>query len=349
MNVAVVGIRGMGQTHLRGLINGGLAKNVAGCDISPDVCRDIGAALNIPTFSSVPQLLNDFKPDAVVIATPPSRHGEVARACFERGIAVLTEKPIASTLEESRALVELAAAKNIPFQCGFQMRYCGVTRALQSVIDTGVLGRLSHIGLVQISGPHHVKGYMSRARTGGIFYEKHCHQVDIFRYFFGEPTRAIAIAAPNLINHYEIEDNVMSVFQFKDGSQGTIAFDTRRAVQIDGLAKPERAIEGRAAGHFYEMTFSGATGSASYDPWTEVLDVVRYNHREDLLTERVKQIHVRDEFGEPSYDTATQDNDFLTHVAAGKSPRHPASDALKSMIWTDKAEESLRKGGEWVS
>ena len=124
MKVAVIGIQGMGQTHLSGIIKGAVAKEVAGCDINEDVCRNVGKAHKIPTFVGVPKLLNDFKPNAVVIATPPSRHGEVARACFERGVAVLTEKPIASTLQESEALVKIAAERKIPFQCGFQLRYC---------------------------------------------------------------------------------------------------------------------------------------------------------------------------------------------------------------------------------
>jgi predicted dehydrogenase len=349
MKIAVVGIQGMGQGHLRGIIKGPVAKEVAGCDINEDVCRNVGKALNIPTFVGVPKLLSEFKPDGVVIATPPSRHGEVARACFERGIAVLTEKPIASTLAESEALVKIAAEWKIPYQCGFQLRYCGITRALQSVLDAGTLGTLSHISLVQISGAHHVAGYMSRARTGGIFYEKLCHQVDLFRFYFGEPLRVFASAAPKIIKHYEIEDNAVSVFQFKSGAQGTISFNTRRSAQVDGLSKPERKFEGHEAGHFYELTYAGEKGSATYDPWSETLDIVRYNHRDDLLSERVRLIRVREEFGEPSYDTATQDNDFFERVAAGKPPRFPAADALQSMVWTEKAEESLRRGGEWVS
>ncbi len=349
MKVAVVGARAMGQTHLRSVIGGTVAKQVAGCDVAADVCDEVGKALNIPMFDTVERLLQEFKPEAVVIATPPSRHAEVARACFARGVAVLIEKPISTTLEDSQALVDEAAARGIPFQCGFLLRYCGIMRAMQHVIASGALGRLSRISQTQFSGPHHVPGYMSRARTGGIFYEKLCHQVDLFRFFFGEPLRTIAIAAPKLIRHYEIEDNVVSVFQFKDGAQGTINFDTRRAAQVDGLAKPERHFEGHEAGHFNELSITGDAGTATYDPWTETIEVVRFNHRADLLTERVRMIDVQKEFGQPGYDTNSQDNDFLSHVAAGKPPRYPASDALKSMIWTEKAEQSMRLGGEWVS
>jgi predicted dehydrogenase len=349
MNVAVVGIRGMGQNHLSAALNCSRVKKVAGCDLDEEVRKSITQKMNIPTYADVNTLFAEFKPDVVVIATPPSRHGEIARACFERRIPVLTEKPICSTLAEAEQVVRIAEERGIPFQCGFQMRYCGVTRALNSVLESKVLGTLNHIGLVQFSGAHHVPGYMTKARTGGIFFEKLCHQVDYFRFFFGEPTRALAVAAPINIKHYDVHDNVMSVFQFPSGAQGTIKFDTRRAAQVDGLSEPKRNFEGRAAGHFYELLITGEQGSAVYDAWTECLDVVQYNHRADLLTEHVRRINVRNEFGEPSYDISAQDHDFFEHVAAGKTPRYPASDALKSMIWTEKAEESLRRGGEWIS
>jgi len=44
-----------------------------------------------------------------------------------------------------------------------------------------------------------------------------------------------------------------------------------------------------------------------------------------------------------------QDGDFLRRVAAGEPPQFPASDALRSMEWVELAEESLRRGGNWVT
>jgi len=348
MKVAVVGIRGMGQGHLAEIKKMPFIKEVVGVDIVPETREKVGRAHGVRTFSDVATTLREFKPDAVIVATAPSRHREVIEQCLESRIPVLTEKPICSTLEESRAMVDLAEKMKVPFQVGFELRYCGTTRAVKSVLNAGTLGHLVQIGLVQISGPSTKPGYMSRSRTGGIFYEKLCHQVDLFRYYFGEPERIMAIAAPHAIKHYEIEENVMSVMEFKDGQLGTIAFQTRRAAQVNGLEKPPRSFDGREAGHFYEMTYVGDKGSATYDAWTERVDVVRFNHREDLCSELVRRIDVKKEFGEPSYDVFTQDEDFLKRAASGETLQFPAADALKSMLWCEKAEESLRRKGEWI-
>jgi len=134
MKVAVIGIREMGQSHLQAARKSSVVNAVAGCDLNADVRKSVEQSMGIPTYADVDSLFNEFKPDAVVVATAPSLHGKLALACFERKIPVLTEKPICSTLQEAEQVVRAAEERGIPFQCGFQLRYCGVMRALKSVV-----------------------------------------------------------------------------------------------------------------------------------------------------------------------------------------------------------------------
>lgn len=348
MKVAVVGIRGMGRSHIEAARKCSLVKDVVGCDINAEVRRTVGSAMKVETYADVGSLLRDYRPDAVFVATPPDHHGTVIRPCLEAGAAVLTEKPICSTLAESEEVVALARKLNVPMQVGFEVRYCGFMKAIEQVIAQGLLGQVNHISLIQLSGPH-PGPYMTRQRTGGIFYEKLCHQVDTFRYLLGEPTRVSAIAAPTALKHYTVEDNVMASFEFAGGALGTITFDTRRAAQVNGLLSDKPKFEGWEAGHFYEFTFSGDKGTAVFDAWTNAVDVMRYNHRTDEMTELVQRIDISKGFGEAVYAVGAQADDFLQRVAAGQPLRFPASDALKTMRWVERAEESLRRRGQWIS
>jgi predicted dehydrogenase len=72
---------------------------------------------------------------AAVIAVPTNLHHEVARACLEKGVHVLIEKPITSTLDEANALVDLAAQKNLVLQVGHVERYNKAFRALVERMD----------------------------------------------------------------------------------------------------------------------------------------------------------------------------------------------------------------------
>jgi predicted dehydrogenase len=84
--------------------------------------------------------ISDFRPildkvEAAVVAVPTNLHHEVARACLEKGVHVLIEKPITSTLDEANALVALAAQKNLVLQVGHVERYNKAFRALVERMD----------------------------------------------------------------------------------------------------------------------------------------------------------------------------------------------------------------------
>jgi predicted dehydrogenase len=88
--------------------------------------------------------ISDFRPildkvEAAVVAVPTNLHHEVARACLEKGVHVLIEKPITSTLDEANALVDLAAQKNLVLQVGHVERYNKAFRALVERMDRPLL------------------------------------------------------------------------------------------------------------------------------------------------------------------------------------------------------------------
>jgi len=75
------------------------------------------------------------KVEAAVIAVPTNLHHEVARACLEKGMHVLIEKPIAATLAEADDLVDLAAQRRLVLQVGHVQRYSNASQALARRVD----------------------------------------------------------------------------------------------------------------------------------------------------------------------------------------------------------------------
>lgn len=73
--------------------------------------------------------------EAAVIAVPTDRHHEVARACLEKGLHVLLEKPIASSLEQADELVSLARERGLVLQVGHVERYNNAFKALLARMD----------------------------------------------------------------------------------------------------------------------------------------------------------------------------------------------------------------------
>jgi predicted dehydrogenase len=84
--------------------------------------------------------------DAACVAVPTGTHYEVARACLEAGVHVLVEKPLARTLAEADALLELARAKALVLQVGHLQRFNPAFRALAAA-----RGRLLFIDIERLA------------------------------------------------------------------------------------------------------------------------------------------------------------------------------------------------------
>ncbi len=100
-----------------------------GVELAAVVDRDPARA----TISDFRQVLGAI--DAAVVAVPTNLHYEVARACLEKQVHVLIEKPIAATLAEADELVSLARQKNLVLQVGHVQRFSGAFQALARRVD----------------------------------------------------------------------------------------------------------------------------------------------------------------------------------------------------------------------
>lgn len=123
MKLAVIGAGHMGRFHAEKF------SRLPGVELAAVVDRDAARA----TVSDYRTIIG--KIDAAVVAVPTDLHHEVARACLERGVHVLVEKPLAATLAQADDLVDLAAKKNLVLQVGHVQRYSSAFRALAARVD----------------------------------------------------------------------------------------------------------------------------------------------------------------------------------------------------------------------
>jgi predicted dehydrogenase len=123
----------MGQNHLRvlSLLKGIELRFIS--DSNPDILDEISKAYDIPAVVDPTGFFSEI--DAVIICTPTSTHSHFIRLAAERVRNIFVEKPLASTLEESRQLHKLTRDLNLNLQVGFIERYNPAVRALRSVLN----------------------------------------------------------------------------------------------------------------------------------------------------------------------------------------------------------------------
>jgi predicted dehydrogenase len=94
------------------------------------------------SYASAAEMLEAEELDAAVVCTPHDTHAPLARACLERGLHVLVEKPMTLDPADAYALVELARARGRELIVGYPWHYNAQALALRAAIGRGTLGEL---------------------------------------------------------------------------------------------------------------------------------------------------------------------------------------------------------------
>jgi predicted dehydrogenase len=146
VRAAVVGLGRAGIEHAAVLSTVPECTLVAVCDPDRSARRNLrGLGYAAPGFDGVEALLAKTHPEAVVICAPMTQRASATRRALEAGAAVLVDGPIAPTLAEARALVDLAAAKPLPLASAHPLAFEPVFQQVQRVLDAKVLGEVRQV------------------------------------------------------------------------------------------------------------------------------------------------------------------------------------------------------------
>ncbi|MDE6189301.1 MAG: Gfo/Idh/MocA family oxidoreductase, partial [Clostridia bacterium] len=107
--LGVIGIGRMGSRHARNLAKGAIAggRLVAVCDVDNSKLESFCAKFNkVKSYVNYGEMLDKEELDGVIIATPHKSHIEIAKACVEKGVNYLLEKPIGVTVKQARELLD---------------------------------------------------------------------------------------------------------------------------------------------------------------------------------------------------------------------------------------------------
>ncbi|HEY0996060.1 MAG TPA: Gfo/Idh/MocA family oxidoreductase [Gemmatimonadaceae bacterium] len=134
IRIGVVGAGGLGFHHVRILRDLPGTTLVGFHEARADRAAQVATELGVRHLDRYEALLDEV--DALTIVVPTPAHFPVARAALERGIHLMVEKPLATTLEEADELVALARAKGALLQTGHVERFNRAIRAAEPYVDS---------------------------------------------------------------------------------------------------------------------------------------------------------------------------------------------------------------------
>lgn len=214
MNAAVIGVGNMGQHHARNYAEIAGVTLVAIADIDEKAGKALAARFKCKYYSNYEELLENEKLDVVTIAVPTKFHKKVALDCIAKGINILLEKPIASTVSEAKEIVAKAKAKNIKFTVGHIERFNPAVLKLKEMVDSGKLGEITSIRTTRI-GPMPVQ-----IRDANVVIDIGVHDIDILNWFFGKLPSQIIASGGNALNKFQ--QDYVDIFLKYGKSSGAI-------------------------------------------------------------------------------------------------------------------------------
>jgi len=128
LRAAVVGAGHLGRHHARLYAASASARLVAVADILPGRAAEVASACGAEAVADFRSLIG--RVDVASVAVPTAAHEEVACGLLEAGVAVLVEKPIASSLEAADRLVALARRTGLTLMVGHTERFNPAVEAL---------------------------------------------------------------------------------------------------------------------------------------------------------------------------------------------------------------------------
>jgi predicted dehydrogenase len=183
--VGVIGVGALGQHHARHLATLPEAEMVGLYDHNKARATEVAARCGTVAFAELDQLLAKVR--AVSIAVPTPVHAEIGLHALDRGVAVLMEKPLASTLAEADALVASARRHGLQLQVGHIERFNRAVRAARPWLDEP-----------RFLESHRLAPFQPRGTDVAVILDLMIHDLDLILHLLGgaEPTdvRAVGVA-----------------------------------------------------------------------------------------------------------------------------------------------------------
>lgn len=202
LKFGVIGAGKIGTFHSRTLAAMPEVELVGICDSNIIKSQELAWTYNCMPFSNYKDMLSQV--DAVVAAVPTQLHKQIAFAAIERGVHCLVEKPIATTMEEAREMIELAKEKKVLLQVGHSERFNpAVTEAFKHIKSPRFI-------VIERLGP-----YDPRMSAIGVVLDLMIHDIDLLYTMLDSDVESFEAIGASIFSEHEDIANVR--LRFKNG------------------------------------------------------------------------------------------------------------------------------------
>ncbi|MBM3473961.1 MAG: Gfo/Idh/MocA family oxidoreductase [Armatimonadetes bacterium] len=238
LRLGFVGVGGIAQRHLNGAQAREDVEIVGHCDVDEARAKEVAAKFGGRAYTSPVELYDNEKPDAIVISTPPSAHGEIEEEACRRGIHFFVEKPVAVNMALAERVLRAAEASGVLTQVGYMYRKSAPIRQVQELLRGRALAMVqAHFYMPGLPG---APWYETMADSGGQLVEQATHMLDLGRFLAGDVRTVIGRTARvrdwtpppgfqpqsgmrHFAEGFDIPDTTALILDYESGALGTLS------------------------------------------------------------------------------------------------------------------------------
>lgn len=222
-----VGVIGCGRISVMHLIPAqmlGEVELVACCDIKKDRADETAAKYNIKAYYSYEEMLDQEELDAVHICLPHHLHTKAACYAFEKGVHVLSEKPMDVDYASAANAVKLAEEKGVLYGVIFQCRYNNAAQLVKKAAVAGKLGKIisARSTLTWSRSDEYYsesdwKGTWDK-EGGGVVIDQAIHSIDLVNWIVDSEVDSVSCSMANRGHQIvKVEDSAEGLITYKNG------------------------------------------------------------------------------------------------------------------------------------
>jgi predicted dehydrogenase len=200
------------------------AELIAIADVNEDAALSLASGVQgAKTFSSWESMCSTVELDAVILCTPPSTHEAISVGLLHRGINVLCEKPLCTSIESAERMRQAANESGRLLTMASKFRFVDDVVRAKDLLDAGVIGDLvlfenAFTSFVDMSERWNSVPAIS---GGGVLIDNGTHSLDLARYFLG-PLVDVHVVEARRGQGLEVEDTVRVFVRNAQDSVGSI-------------------------------------------------------------------------------------------------------------------------------
>jgi predicted dehydrogenase len=328
VNVAVMGVGYWGPNLVRNLIENPLCSSITVCDPNAEQLRRILRRYpGVHTTQDPMEIVSSETIDAVMIATPPKTHYDIAQKVLDSGKHVFVEKPFTLSTVHAKHLIQLAQDKERVLMVGHTFEYSPPVQKIGEIIQAGDLGSIYYISSTRVNLGLHQK-------DSSVIWDLAPHDLSMLFYWLGEePTEVMATGKDF------VQPGVHDVaFIFMRFASGAIAH-----IQVSWLAPSK----------LRRTTIVGSSKMLVYDDTENIEQVKIFDKGVDYRDpDTFGEYHLSYRMGDivsPRIETkeplGAEIGDFLESVIKGKAPKTCGENGLRVVRVLEAIERSLSNSG----